>query len=95
MGFVMFFVEGAPFSFEIEHVEIIIALEMVDQPRFKVSLGMRERAKVSILTLRDMFRVLGTVSCFVFFEMVESFDTVMRKNAFIFGRAFISFGIFA
>lgn len=42
LGFVVFFIERAPFGFEIKHVKVIVFLHQMDDPSFNILLGVSE-----------------------------------------------------
>ena len=101
----MIFAEGAPFSLEVEHIEIIVLSHKVNDPGFDISISMSEGTKISIFAL---FYVLGVYSLLqilfkndsgllsaifslVFFYMIQPLYSVMRKFTIIFVRAFFNF----
>jgi hypothetical protein len=66
----MFFVEGAPFCFKIELIEVRIFLHEVNDSGLNISLRVSERAILSVLALSEMFWEFCTEFSFVFFYVV-------------------------
>jgi hypothetical protein len=95
LSFVMFLVEWAPLSLEIEHVEVCVFKHEVDYSGFYIFKRVSEWTEVTILTGCYMLRKFGAKFGFIFFNVVESFNSVMSQWALILYRTFISFWKFA
>lgn len=77
LSFVMFFVKRTPFCLEIELIKISIFLHKVNYPSLYVSLRMRKRAVLSILTVSQLLWELSTKFGLVLFNVIKSFDSVV------------------
>lgn len=84
----MLVVERTPLRLKVEHVEIEIDLmrhdDLMNQADFDVLDGVSEAAEVSVLALCDFTWVKVAKLCFVFFTVVEAFNTVMCAFALVF-----------
>ena len=81
VALVLALVVGAPDSLEVEHVEVAVLVELVDQLHADFALGMRERAVVAILALASALGVRRAELRFVLVRVVELLDTVVRLGA--------------
>ena len=81
LGLVVFLAEGTPLGLKVEHVEVIVLLELVYHSGLELSMTVRERAVVSILALLDVLWVLGTISSFILFNVVEPLNSVVSQTA--------------
>lgn len=77
LSFVMFLIEWTPFSLEVEHIEICIFLQKMDDPGLNIFHGMSKGAVFSILTLVDVFGELCAELSLVLLDMVKSLHSVM------------------
>ena len=80
LGLIMLFIERAPFSLEVECIEVerlVFWEQQMKQSDFDVVYRMRERAIDSVLALFYVRTELGLV----FFWVIESFDTVVSLSA--------------
>ena len=63
---VVIVVKWAPFSFEVEHIEICISLHMMNKAHFKLLRVVSERTVISVLTSMEVLRILGAVLGLIF-----------------------------
>lgn len=80
-------IEGAPNGFEVEHVEVIVVLEVVDQLDDDIVFAVREAAVSAIVAVLDVVRVVGAELSLVLIRLVELLHSVMRFLALIAVRA--------
>lgn len=89
-------VEGTPNSFEVEHVEIIIVEQVVDQFYDDIIFAVREAAVRTVVTILDVVRVIGTKLRLVLLWLVKLLHPVMRLLALVAERAgYLLFNVFA
>ena len=94
-GFVVLLIEWTPFSFEVEHIEIVIPRQVMNDPGFDVFLRVCKGAILPIFAVLNALRVLCTEASLVFFNVVESLYSVMREVTCLLFRAFVCFRILA
>jgi len=78
LGFIVLSAEGAPLSFEEEHIEVLVAGHLVDQRRLYVSFSVGKGAVLLVLALAEG---LGAELCFVLLNVVEALNLVVSKFA--------------
>jgi len=76
-------VEGAPDSFIVEHIEIIIVVIIMNEINDNVDFRMSERAEWTIFALFEIVRVEGAEFSFIFFRAVQLFDSAVGLHAFV------------
>lgn len=91
LGFIVFFVEWTPFSLKVEHIEISILLQEMDDPCLDIFHRVSKGAILSILALMDVFGELCAELCLVLLHMVKPLYSVMGQVATVFLLALISF----
>ena len=72
------FVVGTPYGFEVEHVEVRVHFELVDQFHRNLGLGMCEWAEVAVLTLAGAVDVGGAKLGLVLIRVVKLLHPVVR-----------------
>ena len=95
LRFVVFSVEWAPLCFEIEHVEVHVLCHIVNDTRLDVFHGVSKRTEFTVLAVVQVLWKLGAELCFIFFNMVESLNTIMGEFALILFFTSIGFCIIA
>lgn len=82
--FVMIVAPRAPGSFEIEHIKVSVhRLDLMNQINRDLVFRMREGAHLTILTVFHIVRVGLAKLTFVFFRMVEFFNSIMGLEALL------------
>ena len=79
LSLVMFLVEWAPLSLEVEHVEIGILLHKVDYSCLNISHRVSEGAVLSIVAVCQVLRELGAELGLVLLYVIESLHSVMSE----------------
>lgn len=72
---------GAPHSLEVEHVEVHVGLELLNQLHRQLALSVRERAELTVLALRMAIQVRRAELGLVLVWVVELLHTVVRLVA--------------
>ncbi len=75
---VVLLVVGAPLSFEVEHVELLLTGHFMDEQSLDVRVRMGKGAELFVLAGLD---VLGAVLCLILGDVVETLDLVVRELA--------------
>lgn len=81
VSLVVVLVVGTPHCLEVEHVEIRVQVEAVNQLHRDLSLRVRERAVLPVLALARPVNIGGAKLCLVLVWVVEFFDAVVRLLA--------------
>lgn len=82
LGLVVFCVIWAPFSFEVKHIELLVAGHFVDQRGLYVLVAVSERTELLVLALLQR---LGAELCLVFFNVIQALHFVVREYTIFFG----------
>jgi hypothetical protein len=69
---------GAPLSFEVEHIELLMPGHLVDEQSLDVRVQVSKGAELFVLAGLD---VLGAVLCLILGDVVETLDLVVRELA--------------
>ena len=78
LGLVVLGAERTPLSFEVKHVELLVARHLVDQGSFNVQLSVSEAAVLLVLALVEG---LGAEFGLVLLNVVQSLNLVVRELA--------------
>lgn len=98
LGFIVFMIIWAPFSFEIKDIEVevlVLRKKMVNKSYLDIFYRVSKGTIISILTLLDFIRKEMTEFGFVLVFMIKPFNTVMSSSALVLFRAFFSLRKFA
>lgn len=80
-------IEWTPDSLEVEHVEVIIVFEVMDEIYRDIVLVMSKRAERPVLTKLETVRIMTTEFRFVFLRLVQLLDSVVGFEAHLTIRA--------
>ena len=95
LGLVVFFVVRAPLSLEVEHVEVGVALHLLDQAHFELLGTVRERAVLAVVTFVQMFGILGAKLGLVLLWMVYALNAVVGHQALLLAVAVVGLVVVA
>lgn len=84
LSFVMFFIEGTPFSLKVEHVKISVSLHKMNYSSLYVFRRVSERAELSVIAFMQFFREFCTELSLILFFMVKTFHSIMGKSTRVF-----------
>jgi hypothetical protein len=91
LGFVMLFIERAPFSFKIKHVEIFIFFHLVNQSYLQFFSTVSKRTIITIVALAKVFWILCTIFWFILLWMINTLNPIMWLKAIILMYTLICF----
>ena len=78
----------APYSLEVEHIEVRIFVKLVKKINSHLLFSMSESTHISIVTRLDLVWIRRAELNFVFLRMIKLFNSIMRSRAAITHRTF-------
>ena len=84
-------IKRTPHSLEVEHVEIIIVFEIMNQFYDNIVFGMREGAELAVVASTNVIGVVRTKFSFIFLRLIQLFDSVMRHETIVSSSTCFSF----
>jgi hypothetical protein len=82
------FIVRTPNSLKMEHIEVRVVRELVNQLNWNFWFRMRKWAVIAIFTLSSLFYKRSTKLGFIFIRMIEFLNTIMSLFAFVTFRTF-------
>ena len=91
LSFVMLFIEWAPFSFKIKHVEIFIFFHLVNQSHLEFFGTVSKWTIITIVALAKVFWILCTIFWFILLWMINALNSIVWLKAIILKYTLICF----